>query len=252
MSKSYCFLLVLATLMLKSCVTTNVYEKRKTVLYQDEDIVSVESTFIKDGKLKDKSVIDSSSEVKNIDSENLRVEKTTEKVTVESKTNAGFVAYTFLGKPFVIAGCVSLELLKSCGYALGNLIGGYNTLYKGKFFWMMPDVKGSLEKAKYYKEQNRIKVYPEYHKTFTNNKTTVSKIIYEAETIEKDENEMNVISKEEYEYDNTLSVSLSALADAHETCGIVGAAGAIITVPISVGTWILGAVYGLCKRFGER
>ena len=114
------------------------------------------------------------------------------------------------------------------------------------------DVKGSLEKAKYYKEQNRIKVYPEYHKTFTNNKTTVSKIIYEAETIEKDENEMNVISKEEYEYDNTLSVSLSALADAHETCGIVGAAGAIITVPISVGTWILGAVYGLCKRFGER
>ena len=134
MSKSYCFLLVLATLMFTSCVTTNVYEKRKTVLYQDEDIVSVESTFIKDGKLKDKSVIDSSSEVKNIDSENLRVEKTTEKVTVESKTNAGFVAYTFLGKPFVIAGCVSLELLKSCGYALGNLIGGYNTIYKGKLF----------------------------------------------------------------------------------------------------------------------
>lgn len=248
MKRGYCLLLLLAVVLFTSCVTTNVYEKRQTIMYQDDDVLAVENTFIKDGKIKDKSVIDNSKSVSNPESENLRVEKVNEKVTVESKTNGGFVAYTFLGKPFVILGCTSFELVKSCGYAFVNFIGGYNALTGGEVFWMMPDVKGSLAKARYYKEQNEIKVYPEYHKKFTDNKTTVSKITYNAETRETVENEMNVKSKEEYVYDNSLSVHLSVMKDAYETFGIVGAAGAIITVPISVGTWILGAMYGIADR----
>ena len=54
-----------------------------------------------------------------------------------------------------------------------------------------------------------------------------------------------VVSEDKFEYDNTLSVNLSAKADANQTASTVGVIGTIITVPVSVVSWIGGAAYGI-------
>jgi len=244
MSKFNFLAIIFVSVFLTSCATTNIYEKNQITMYQNDEVVGVESTFIKDGKLIEKNV-ESNSEILDSDDDNIKIGKYSEKVTVESTTNGGFVAYTFLGKPFVILGCTTFELLKSCGYAFINFAGGYNTFTGGEFFWVMPDVKKSKAKAQEYKEKNAIKVYPEYHKVFTDNKTTVTKITYEASTIATAEDEMMVSSQEELIYDNTLSVQLCALTDVYQTFGVIGYVGAVVTVPISATTWVLGAIYGI-------
>ena len=233
--------------LLISCASTSIYENQEISLIQNETVISSEKTSLKNGKVKSKS-IERKSDADESDEGTIRLTKSDEKVTVESKTNGGYIAYTFLGKPFVILGCSAWELIKCSGYAFINFLGGYSFANDGDTIWVTPDVQKSFATYNKYKEENRIKVYPEYHVPFTDNKIAVSKITYEAETVTTNENEMAVSSKEEYEYDNTLSVKKSVSADAHATFGVLGVIGSIITVPVSVCTWVLGAIYGLVSN----
>ena len=169
-----------------------------------------------------------------------------EQIQVDSRPNGKYIAYTILGKPFVMVGAASVNLLKCVGYAFINFLGGYNTVVNGEFFWKMPDVKKSKEKARLAREANRITVYPEYHVPFTNNHITVTETTSEAvNAIAAANGDVQVLSKESYVYDNTLSVERSAAADANSTAATIGFIGTIITVPVSVVTWIGGAAAGI-------
>ena len=55
-----------------------------------------------------------------------RSEICVEKVTVHSTVDSGYLAYSFLGKPFVILGATTWNILKCFGYAFINFGGGYN------------------------------------------------------------------------------------------------------------------------------
>ncbi|MCR5725319.1 MAG: hypothetical protein K6G80_09570 [Treponema sp.] len=171
---------------------------------------------------------------------------TEDQIQVDSSPNGKYIAYTIFGKPFVMLGATSLSLLKCTGYALINFAGGYSTIVHGNFFWKMPDVKKSREKAAAAREANRITVFPEYHKPFTNNHITLTSTTTEnANIMNQEENSVKVLARDVYEYDNTLSVERSAAADANSTAATIGLVGTIITVPVSVITWICGAAVGV-------
>lgn len=170
----------------------------------------------------------------------------TEQVQVDSSTNRSFVTYTILGKPFVILGATSWNLLKCAGFAFVNFLGGYNTVVNGDFFWLMPDVKKAKTKAAQARAANGISVYPEYHKAFTNNTITVNETTAEAvNEFALSSGDVKVLSKESFSYTNKLSVKRSAIADANATTAVIGLVGTIITVPVSVITWIGGAAAGI-------
>lgn len=244
MTRKLFFLILFIPIIFISCASTNVYEKSDEYLFQGDEVISIENKLYKDGKLK-KHSIENLETPDTKSEEDMTIVKIDEKAVVYSKTNGGYVAYSFLGKPFIILGCSIWELLKSCGYAFLNIGSGARAAqgYKSKIYF--PDTKGKLAKAKYYNEQNKITAYPEYHKPFTDNKITVSKVSYAAQTVKVAENEMQVASNETYEIDNTLSVKKSVMADAYATAGVMGVIGAIITMPISVISYIVGAAgYG--------
>lgn len=181
------------------------------------------------------------------DSGKIRNETYVEKVTVTSKTNGKYVAYSFLGKPFVILGASAWNLIKCTGYAFINFAGGYNTVTNGEFFWKMPDTKGAKEKAAEARKNNGIAYYPEYHKAFTDN--TIEVYSFKQKTDNNfsvlAENTVKVYDEQHTTYDNSISVSMSAAADANATAAVVGLAGTIVTVPVSAVTFVGGAVAGV-------
>ncbi len=169
-----------------------------------------------------------------------------EEVTVESVPNKSYIAYSIIGKPFVILGSTAWNLLKSVGYAAINFAGGYSTVTGGKTFWMMPDYKKAKAKADENRAANQIKAYPEYHLPFTNNHITVHKI--SSETTNEFSNggeDVKVLSEEKLSFDNSISVGRSVTADAAATASVVGLVGTVITIPVSVVTWIGGAAAGI-------
>lgn len=180
-----------------------------------------------------------------------RSEICVEKVTVHSTVDSGYVAYSFLGKPFVILGATTWNILKCFGYAFINFGGGYN-FATGNYSsnndsaWMLPSYKKSKEKASVAKEINRIKHYPEYHKAFTNNHIEVDTYNQMAGT------ESSILSDSEKiyavqhsEFDNTMSVSLSSKADAASTTAAANIIGTAVTIPVSLITWTGGAMIGI-------
>ena len=176
-----------------------------------------------------------------------------EKVKVESRPNGSYIFYSIAGKPFVIAGTTALNLLKCAGYALYNFAGGYSTATEGKAYWKMPDTKKARAKAKEARENNGIKYYPEYHLPFTNNHIEVTKI--DSETLNpfstvEGVREDRIISETTQTYDNTISVERSA-ADANSTAATVGLIGTVVTVPVSVVTWIGGAAFGIMGQVSK-
>ena len=249
--KKLSFVLCLISILLLqiSCASVDVYDNESVSLIQDSSVLSTEKHSFKNGReKKNKAVVASKSAVDGGNDQGQNsLEKTSEKITVESAPNGKYIAYTFFGKPFVILGSTAWELLKCCGYSCVNFLGGYNLATGGETFWIIPDVNGNFEKYHKAIDENKIKVYPEYHKPFTDNKISVSKITYSAGTVTTNEDEMTVTSSENYEYDNTLSVKKSVSADAHATYGVVGIIGTAITVPVSALTWILGLAYGIAE-----
>lgn len=181
----------------------------------------------------------------------LRTENSTEKITVVSNTNGSYIAYSFLGKPFVIAGASVWNVLKCFGYAVINFMGGY-AFFDGYSddFWLMPSYSASKAKADAAKEANSIKYYPEYHIPFTNNHITVDKYNRDVE-VKKilGEDAENITAVEHYEYDNTMSVTLSAETDAVSTAAVAGVVGTVITIPVSGASWIMGFVAAAANSF---
>lgn len=183
------------------------------------------------------------------DTKTQRSETYTEKIKVTSVPNPSYIAYSIIGKPFVLLGTSTWNILKCVGYAFINFSGGYNLASgnaKGEgAIWKMPSYKKSKQKAAEAKEANRIKHYPEYHLPFTNNHITVDKydrnIDVEA-LLSEDAEKIAVV--EHYEYDNSKSVSLSAKADAASTSAMAGLVGTVVTIPVSAVTWVGGAVFG--------
>lgn len=182
-----------------------------------------------------------------------RTENVTERVTVISTSNTNYILYSFLGKPLVIAGATAWNVLKCAGYALINFGGGYNlTTGKGDSLWKLPSFKDSQEKAAIAREENRIKYYPEYHIPFTDNKIIVDKYDKNIE-VEKlvGEDAEQITAVEHQEYDNSMSVSLSAKADAASTAATANLVGTVVTIPVSVVTWVAGAAYGIYDTFSN-
>ena len=186
-----------------------------------------------------------------------RSEICVEKVTVHSTLNSGYVAYSFLGKPFVILGATTWNILKCFGYAFMNFGGGYN-LATGNYssnndsVWMLPSYKKSKEKASVAKEINRIKHYPEYHKAFTNNHIEVDTYnqMSGAESSSISDSE-KIYAIQHSEFDNTMSVSLSSKADAASTAATANIIGTAVTIPISAITWVGGAAIGICGSISK-
>lgn len=180
-----------------------------------------------------------------------RSEICVEKVTVHSTLNSGYIAYSFLGKPFVILGATTWNILKCFGYAFMNFGGGYN-LATGNYssnndsVWMLPSCKKSKEKAAVAKENNKIKHYPEYHKAFTNNHIEVDTYnqMSGAESSSLFDSE-KIYAIQHSEFDNTMSVSLSSKADAASTAATANIIGTAVTISISVVTWVGGAAIGV-------
>ena len=182
-----------------------------------------------------------------------RTENVTERVTVISTSNTNYILYSFLGKPLVIAGATAWNILTCAGYALINFGGGYNlTTGKGDSLWKLPSFKDSQEKAAIAREENRIKYYPEYHIPFTDNKIIVDKYDKNIE-VEKlmGEDAEQITAVEHQEYDNSMSVSLSAKADAASTAATANLVGTVVTIPVSVVTWVAGAAYGIYDTFSN-
>lgn len=173
---------------------------------------------------------------------------TAEKVVVESVPNGNYIFYSIVGKPFVILGVTTWNLIKCAGYACVNFVGGYNAV-SGKsdsLIWMMPSYKKSKAKAAAAKEANKIEHYPEYHLPFTNNHITVEKYDRDISVLTlADENAEEIVPIERYEYDNTMSVERSASADAASTAAVAGVIGTAVTIPVSAVTWVGGAASGI-------
>lgn len=181
------------------------------------------------------------------DSGKIRNERYVEQVTVKSIPNTNYIIYSFLGKPFVILGSSAWSLLKCTGYAFINFAGGYSTVTKGDFFWKMPDTKAAKKKADEARKNNGISHYPEYHKPFTDN--TIDVYCFKQRTDNTfavlTDNKANIFDEQHSKYDTSISVSRSATADANSTAAVIGLVGTIVTVPISVITWVGGAAAGV-------
>lgn len=183
-----------------------------------------------------------------------RTENYTEKITVISSPNSSYITYSVLGKPFVIIGSFAWNILKCAGYAFLNFGGGYNFITGNSedSLWILPSFSDSKEKAVRAREANRIQYYPEYHIPFTNNKIIVDKYDRNIE-VERlvDEVAEQITAIEHQEYDNTMSVSLSAKADAASTVSTANLIGTGVTIPVSVVTWVGGVAYGIYEQFGH-
>lgn len=251
------FLIFLVSSIFISCATTRTYEKTSQQFFQDDLLIGEETSLVmsKGNKIdpnkkkvkEQKSRYNPSYNLNDAaETENFKNLVNYEKAVVESKPNGKYIAYSFLGKPFVILGATIFNLIKSLGYSFINFMGGYSTMQNGDFFWMMPDVNGARKKADKAKIENQI-AYPEYHIPFTDNHIAIDRITGETETrvSEIDPDEITVTSKEEHEFDNSLSVKKSVEKDVNRTTSVIGLAGTIITVPISAVTWVFGAVAGL-------
>ena len=194
-----------------------------------------------------------------ISSGNFKSVTNVERVTVKSTPNKNFIVYSIIGKPFVIAGSSVWNLVKCAGYALINFGGGYNMASGKSSFnsdakvWFLPSASKAKEKAREAKAANGISYYPEYHLPFTDNHITVEKFDRDINVKTTADGMAETITPiETFEYDNTISVSRSAKADAASTAATADLIGTVVTIPVSVGTWVTGfaaGIYGRAKGF---
>lgn len=255
-----------------SCTSTRVYTKASSRLYRDGWLVSGTDILMRDEKTLSEESFSAFDEERQEDDEEcaaqdvsempgavasragfapeknapgqfFRSVKESERVRVESTPDVGFILYSFLGKPFVIAGASAWNALKCAGYALYNFSGGYSAVVYGNAYWKMPDYRKAKETAAAAREANRIQYYPEYHIPFTSNVITVDRFDRDVSVLSRADGE-EIIPVETQVFGNKMSVSCSAAADAASTAAVAGLVGTVVTVPVSVLTWIGGAVVG--------
>ena len=178
-----------------------------------------------------------------------RIEEEIKTISVDSSPNGQYIAYSFLGKPFVILGSSAWNLIKCAGYSFYNFTGGYalmtGNLPEGMSPWKMPSVKTAQKKFEEAKETNSIKNYPEYHIPFTDNTISEHVIEQNSQTYFITKENVEVTRDTTQTIKNEVSVSRSASADAAYTSGIVGVLGTVLTIPVSVVTWVGGAAFGI-------
>ena len=184
-----------------------------------------------------------------------RTEENLKEITVVSVPNKTYIAYSIMGKPFVIAGVAAWNLLKCAGYSFYNFVGGYNlTLGKDKAdmpLWLMPSMKTAKDKFAVAKAANEIVYYPEYHLPFTDNTITVVSTEQEsaARYITKDNVE---IKRQTVDHlTNTMSVNKSVEADAAYTAGVAGLIGTGVTIPVAAASWVVGFGSGIAAKVAE-
>lgn len=212
-----------------------------------------------DEALFKKVVADLEDQIKNKDSDdisentsqNITRKNYSERIQINSTPNGSYIFYTIAGKPFVIAGAATWNVLRCAGYSVINFLGGYAAVTSSgdAVFWKLPSYSKSKDKAYEAKEANKIKYYPEYHLPFTNNHIIVDKY-------EKNINVENLTAEgreqievaEHMEYDNTMSVKRSSKADAASTAATGGLIGTVVTIPVSVTSWVGGAVFGIAAQ----
>ena len=261
-----------------SCTSTRVYTKASSRLYKDGGLVSESDVLVRDEKTLSEETFSAFDEEKAEGDEDgsvpdvcggktdvpeltgavmsrsgsapgqiLRSVEESERVRVESTPDVGFILYSFLGKPFVIVGASAWNALRCAGYALYNFSGGYSAVVYGDAYWKMPDYRKSKETAAAAREANRIKHYPEYHIPFTSNVITVDRFDKDVSVLSLADGE-EIIPVETQVLGNKMSVSRSAAADAASTAAVAGLVGTVVTIPVSVLTWIGGAVVGVMAQ----
>ncbi|MCR5723769.1 MAG: hypothetical protein K6G80_01630 [Treponema sp.] len=187
----------------------------------------------------------------------------TEEIQVDSTIDKSYTAYALLGRPLVIAGSTAFSLCKCSVYAVGNVIVGWifpfqfvmpaqdRKDFSFDFKVVAPSFSKTFERARAAREKARVKDYPEYFHRFTENhmvvQTSKSEITNKTSA---DEKTVRVIAKDSMEYDNKLSVSASAVADAYTTFSVVDVIGTSITIPIAAACWVGGIALGIpCALF---
>ena len=164
---------------------------------------------------------------------------TTERITVESKPDGKWIAYSFLGRPFVVIGSTVWSVLKCTGYAFVNFLGGNHYAKTGQGMWMVPSVKDAVAARDAAKAANSIQ-YEEYHKTFTKNHITVESATTTAENVFTSAEKISVTAHDVKSFDNTIRVANSVKADSAATASVVNVIGNVVTIPVSGLTWVGG------------
>ena len=197
---------------------------------------------------------DSDDDISEQTSQNITRKNYSERIQINSKPNGSYIFYTIAGKPFVIIGAATWNVVRCAGYSVINFLGGYAAVTSNgnAVYWKLPSYSKSKDKAYLAKEANKIKYYPEYHLPFTNNHIIVDKY-------EKNINVENLTAEgreqievaEHMEYDNTMSVKRSSKADAASTAATGGLIGTVVTIPVSVTSWVGGAVFGIAAQLQD-
>ncbi len=178
----------------------------------------------------------------------------TEQVQVDSRLNKKYLAYSFLGKPFVVLGASTCSLVKCTGFALWNFVnaatfGLYATIKNDSKdiseFFTLPNFNKNKERLAEARRKNAIE-YPEFHKAFTDSHLTVTTTQSEITNVfSDDQKQVRVIAKDTASYDNTLSVKNTVITDVYATTAVVDYIGTAITIPIAVASYPIGFVFGL-------
>lgn len=215
----------------------------------DDFLEKDEDFFLEVKGLTLKNIIEGSADIDESSGKSYRTEEKIDEVTVRSVPNGQYIFYQILGKPFVILGSGTWNILKCVGYSFMNFTCGYN-LTSGKTeenlpLWMMPSFSTAKKKFSEAKAANAIEHYPQYHLPFTNNTIEVTKIEQETGSAHITPENAHVTRTASERFDNTLSVTRSASADAKYTAGVAGLIGTATTIPVSVLTWVGGAAFGI-------
>ena len=260
-TEKFNFKLVEANLKNNKLSDFNIIGKREATLKNGKISGKKGSKFKKDDEALYKDVVANLEEqVKKLSdeddvsentSQNITRKNYSERIQINSTPNGSYIFYTIAGKPFVIAGAATWNVLRCAGYSVINFLGGYAAVTSSgdAVFWKLPSYSKSKDKAYEAKEANKIKYYPEYHLPFTNNHIIVDKY-------EKNINVENLTAEgreqievaEHMEYDNTMSVKRSSKADAASTAATGGLIGTVVTIPVSVTSWVGGAVFGIAAQ----
>ncbi|WP_294430311.1 hypothetical protein [uncultured Treponema sp.] len=169
----------------------------------------------------------------------LTLETHSTKITVISEPDYKYIAYSFFVKPFSIAGASTVSLGK-CLF-----------ISAGMFFLAAIDYVPEVEKPLFDFEEdkrkmiearceNKIKMYPEFHKPFTKNHIIVEKTVSKISAYKTKDEETVVISYEKNEYDNSIFVSREIKKDYYSTVYVINHVGNVITIPVSLVSAVSG------------
>ena len=201
-SKSFFFSIfsICVAILCSSCQSTKVYEQYESVVYEGSDMISKCTKDFNEEEVNETVFYEYSG------SGNLTVETYSTKITVISEPDYKFIAYSFFVKPFIIAGVTTVSLGKCLFISVGTFFLGvidYVPEVEKPLFDFIEDKRKMIEA----RCENKIKMYPEFHKPFTKNHIIVEKTVSKISAYKTKDEETVVISYEKNEYDNSIFVS---------------------------------------------